>query len=323
MKSGEMEKKLLSVIGPMYNEESLVSEYISQTINSLECIKEKYEYELVLVNDGSSDNTYEKLIEAHANNPYVISVVNHSRNFGLEGAVKSGLEKAKGDYVVVMDADLQDPPSLISAMLEKAEAGADIVIATRKARNNDNLFKRSTADLYYKILDTLSGKLKLERNAANFRLLSRKAVNQIKELPEVNPTFRVSVPFIGMKTDVVYYERDKRYAGKTKYNLSSLIKCALDGITGISVKPLENLFKIAIFLFLLFIVAFASVFFVPLSLKPTSVIISIMLFLAVIFSFILSVIATYIAQIMIEVKRRPTSIIYEYIQSEVSKKYGI
>ena len=305
-------KKLVSVVAPMYNEEKLVHAYCEETLKALSQLSDRYDFELVLVNDGSKDNTYSIMLSEQAEHPDIVTTVCLSRNFGLEGAVNAGLRKAAGDAVVVMDADLQDPPSLIPEMIAKWEQGADVVVGSRVSRSNDSFFKKSSASLYYGILNSYSGRLKLEKSAANFRLLSRKAVDQILAMPEVNQVFRVSVPFIGMKTEVIEYDRDKRYAGKTKYGLKSMIPYALDSITGISVEPLR---KISVFLpitLLLFIGAIVAVFLVPAEWKPACLVIMAACLLTGFILISLAVMAEYIAQIMIEAKGRPTSVIYEY-----------
>ncbi|MBR1906436.1 MAG: glycosyltransferase family 2 protein [Clostridiales bacterium] len=305
-------KKLVSVIAPMYNEEKMVHVYCEETIKVLSQLSDRYDFELVLVNDGSKDNTYPIMLSEQAEHSDIVTTVCLSRNFGLEGAVNAGLRKAAGDAVVVMDADLQDPPSLIPEMIAKWEQGADVVVGSRVSRRSDSFFKKSTAGLYYGIMNSYSGRLKLEKNAANFRLLSRKAVDQILAMPEVNQVFRVSVPFVGMKTEVIEYDRDKRYAGKTKYGLRSMISYALDSITGISVEPLR---KISVFLpvtLLMFIGSIVGIFLAPPEWTAACVVIMTACLLTGFILVSLAVMAEYIAQIMIEAKGRPTSVIYEY-----------
>lgn len=303
---------LISIVAPMYNEEATVHAYCEEMCRVADELYDKYKFEIILVNDGSKDNTYKMIKEEHEAHPDCIAVVCLSRNFGLEGAVSAGLRKATGDAVVVMDADLQDPPVLVKEMIGKWEAGADIVIGSRVKRSNDGFFKKLGANTYYKVLNSLSGKVKLEKSAANFRLLSRKACDMLLSLPEVNSVFRVEVPFIGMKTAVVEYDRDKRYAGKTKYNLKSMIPYALDSITGISVEPLR---KIAFFLVFPFVLFIASIIGMICSDDVFRAAWMVLLFGCLLVSIVLiamCIIAEYIAQIMIEVKGRPTSIIYEY-----------
>lgn len=305
-------KKLISIIAPMYNEESLAREYCKETLVMTEALKDKYDFEILLVNDGSKDNTYAIMLDEQQKHPEEISTICLSRNFGLEGAVNAGIRKATGDAVIVMDADLQDPPALIPEMIRKWEAGADVVVGSRVKRSNDNFFKKFGANCYYKVLDSLSGKLKLEKSAANFRLLSRKALNQVLELPEVNSVFRVVVPFVGMKTDILEYDRDKRFAGKTKYNLKSMIPYALDSITGISVEPLRKIMYFIPIMMIAFIASLFGLVFATSQWKPACLILMI---LSVMFGFLfiaLSIVAEYVAQIMTEVKGRPISIIYDY-----------
>lgn len=313
-------KKLISIIAPMYNEESLVQTYCEETMKSLESVADQYDYELVLVNDGSKDQTYAKMLEQQQMHPNNITLVCLSRNFGLEGAVKAGVEKAKGDAVIVMDADLQDPPSLLPEMIHKWENGADVVVCSRVKRSSDSLFKKFTANCYYKILDSLSGKLKLEKSAANFRLLSRKAVDTFLTLPESNGVFRVMVPYVGMKTEIVEYDRDKRYAGKTKYNLKNMVPYALASITGISIEPLRKIFWFIPLDFLLFI---GSIIGMLITQDIWRAMWCIILVLSVLFGLLfvaVLIIAEYVGQIMLEVKGRPLSIIYEYSPCEVAKE---
>ncbi|MDD7280183.1 MAG: glycosyltransferase family 2 protein [Oscillospiraceae bacterium] len=305
-------KKLISVVAPMYNEEKLCHQYCSEMLKMAAELSEKYLFEIVLVNDGSKDNTYELMLKEQQANPNEITVICLSRNFGLEGAVNAGLRKAAGDAVIVMDADLQDPPKLIPEMIAKWENGADIVVGSRVSRSNDNFFKKFTAGCYYKVLDSLSGKLKLEKSAANFRLLSRRALDQLLELPEVNSVFRVVVPFIGMKTDIIEYDRDKRFAGTTKYNLKSMIPYALDSITGISVQPLRKLLLLLPLIFVIFIASIVAMIFTSGQWQAVSCLIMAMSFFSGLIMLSLVVIGEYIAQIMTEVKGRPISLIYDY-----------
>jgi len=305
-------KKLISVIAPMYNEENLVFAYIAETLKVLESIADDYDYEIILVNDGSQDHTLQKMIEAQALYPDHLGIVNLTRNFGLEGAINAGLKSINSDAVIVMDADLQDPPALMLEMIKKWENGADIVSASRASREHDSFFKRFTAQLYYQFLRSLAGRLKLELNAANYRLLSRKALDVLLSFPEVNTYFRVNVPFLGMKTDSVEYSRDERMSGKTKYGFASLFRCALDGITSISIEPLNKMFSLTVFtsgLFLLFLVVS---FFLVNEWKLFFLYLTGISFFFNILFFLLAIIAVYIGQIMIEVRGRPTSLVYDY-----------
>lgn len=312
-------QKLISIIAPMYNEEEVCPLYIEETMKVVRELEPEYRVEIICVNDGARDSTLEKMYEAQKNYPEHVGVVNLTRNFGLEGAVNAGLRTATGDAVVVMDADLQDPPQLILEMVKKWEDGADIVVASRETRTNDSFFKRTTANIYYSILDSLSGKLKLEKSAANYRLLSRTAVDTVLALPEVNTYFRVDVPFIGMKTDKVSYNRDERAAGITNYNFSRLIRCALDGLTSISVEPLRKVMLMIPIMGLLLVLAVVGAVFTT---GFWQVILGITAVISFFFSMlfvVLFVMCEYIGQIMTEVRHRPTSLIYSYKPSKNSQ----
>lgn len=311
--------KLISIIAPMYNEEQVCPLYIEETMKVVRQLEPEYRVEIICVHDGAKDHTLEKMYEAQAKYPEHVGVIDLTRNFGLEGAVNAGLRTATGDAVVVMDADLQDPPQLIVEMVKKWEAGADIVVASRETRTNDSFFKRTTANIYYKVLDSLSGKMKLEKSAANYRLMSRRAVDTVIALPEVNTYFRVDVPFVGMKTDKVSYNREERAAGTTNYDFVKLVRCALDGLTSISIEPLRKVMlmiplmvviMIGTILGAIFTDGYASILF------GVSAVIS--FFFTLLFS-VLFIMSEYIGQIMTEVRHRPTSLIYSYKPSKNSQ----
>ena len=311
---------LISIIAPMYNEEKVCPLYIEETMKVVKKLEPKYRVEIICVNDGAKDNTLNEMVKAQAKYPDHVGIINLTRNFGLEGAVNAGLKTATGDAVIVMDADLQDPPELILEMVKKWETGADIVVASRETRTNDTFFKRTTANIYYKLLDSLSGKLKLEKSAANYRLMSRRAVDTVLSLPEVNTYFRVDVPFIGMKTEKVSYNREERAAGVTNYDFEKLVRCALDGLTSISIEPLR---KVMITIPLMFVLLVASI----IGALFTTGYWSLLLGIAAIISFfflmlfiVLFIMCEYIGQIMTETRHRPTSLIYSYSPSKNSEK---
>ena len=311
---------LISIIAPMYNEEQVCPLYIEETMKVVKKLEPKYRVEIICVNDGAKDNTLNEMFKAQAKYPDNVGVINLTRNFGLEGAVNAGLKTATGDAVIVMDADLQDPPELILEMVKKWETGADIVVASRETRTNDTFFKRTTANIYYKLLDSLSGKLKLEKSAANYRLMSRRAVDTVLSLPEVNTYFRVDVPFIGMNTERVSYNREERAAGVTNYDFEKLVRCALDGLTSISIEPLR---KVMLTIPLMFVLLAASI----IGALCTTGYWSILLGITAIISFfflllfiVLFIMCEYIGQIMTETRHRPTSLIYSYSPSKNSEK---
>ncbi len=311
--------KLISIIAPMYNEEQVCPLYIEETMKVVRQLEPQYRVEIICVNDGAKDHTLDRIYECQQKYPEHIGAVNLTRNFGLEGAVNAGLKTATGDAVVVMDADLQDPPALILDMVKKWEAGADVVIASREARSKDTFFKRTTANIYYWVLDSLSGKMKLEKSAANYRLMSRKAVDTVLALPEVNTYFRVDVPFIGMKTDMVSYDREERAAGVTNYNFEKLVRCALDGLTSISIEPLRKVMLMIPIMLVLMILAIVGA---TLTAGNTSLLFGIVAVISFFFTLlfvVLFIMCEYIGQIMTEVRHRPTSLIYSYKPSKNSQ----
>lgn len=313
-------KQLISIIAPMYNEEKLVSQYCAEMYKEMKNLNNQYDFEIILVNDGSKDDTLKNMLKSQNDNIKEVTIINLSRNFGLEGAISAGLTKAKGDAVVAMDADLQDPPRVIIEMIKKFEEGYDVVTAARIKRESDTLFKKASAKLFYKLMDILSGKLKLEKSAANFRLLSRKAVDIILSFGEINSVFRVSVPYVGLKSSVVEYERDKRYIGTTKYNLKSMISYALNSITSISIEPLRKIFWTVPFSFFIAIIFFISIFLSNDLWQATFVILTVVsIFFGLLFLCV-SLIAEYIAQITVEAKGRPNFIIDDYIPCDNTKR---
>ena len=229
--------KKISIVVPMYNEEEMAPlffEAVDKVISGIQ----NYEFEIVVTNDGSRDNTLNILQEEY-NKRNNLVVVNLSRNFGHEPAVRAGLLNCTGDAAIVMDADLQDPPEVIPALIETWEQGYDVINAKRSSRKNDTSFKRDTAGLYYKVLNKLSGKIKIPQNVANFRLISRRVIDEVNNLPEKERVFRVEVPFVGFNTAEVLFARPSRAKGETKYSLKAMVNLAVQSITVASVAPLR------------------------------------------------------------------------------------
>lgn len=310
-----MNKKLISIIAPMYNEEFIVKEYCEKVLRVIAQLQPRYDFELVLVDDGSVDRTLARMCEMKEQLPDEITIVKLTRNFGLEAAISSGLKIAAGEAVVVMDADLQDPPELLLDMILEWESGSEIVIASREKRTGDGSIKRLTAYAFYKFFDLLSGRLRIERDAANYRLLDRRAVALVLSMPEVNPIFRIVVPYVGLKTKVIFYDRVNRFAGKTKYSIGSMYRFALDNLTSLSIEPLRKLMYITFFSFFVTLTFFIGIFLLPENYFQVLVVISVIsLFFSILF-FCVALIAEYLGQIFIEVKQRPTSLIGEYLPS--------
>lgn len=238
-------KKLISIVVPMYNEHEMVDIFFER-INHVVQENNAYDFEILVVNDGSKDDTL-ALLKEHKKHQPNLTIVSLSRNFGHEPAVAAGLSKAKGDAVIVMDCDMQDPPEVISEMLKKFEEGYEVVNGRRASRKEDSLMKRLTAKEFYKICDKMSGKIRVPQNVGHFRLISRRVVNEVNRLTEKNRVFRIQVPYVGFKTTEVLFTRAKREKGKTKYNYKSMTKLAMDAFASSTVAPLTWPIKWGVF----------------------------------------------------------------------------
>ena len=250
-----MNSKLLSIVVPMYFEEKVVDECYKRLTHV--AAENSLNYELVFVNDGSTDRTLE-LLEHIAQADSHVKVISLSRNFGHQIAVTAGIDKAKGDAIVIIDSDLQDPPELIPEMIKLWEQGYDVVYGKRKKRDGESWFKLTTAKMFYRFLDKMST-VKIPVDTGDFRLVDRKVIEALKKMPEHNRFLRGMASWVGFKQIPLQYERKERFAGETKYPLKKMIKFALDGIFSFSVKPLklaEYLRSIAILIALIIILYF-------------------------------------------------------------------
>ena len=230
--------KKISVVIPMYFEEEVANECYNRTKKILNSLN-NYEHEIVFVNDGSKDKTLEILANI-AKNDMCVKILSFSRNFGHQAAVTAGLKYTTGDAVVIMDADLQDPPEVIIEMIELWEHGNEVIYAKRKSREGESRFKLFTAKMFYKILNGLSD-VDIPKDTGDFRLADRKVVDVINSLPEHNKFLRGLFSWVGFKQIALEYERKQRFAGKTKYPLKKMLKLASDGIISFSTKPLKIL----------------------------------------------------------------------------------
>lgn len=224
---------LLSVVAPVYNEEALIEVFYERVCAALEGIP----FELVLVDDGSRDGTTGILSRLAESDPRV-RLVFLSRNFGHQTALTAGLDHATGDAVVMLDADLQDPPELILQMLDQWRSGCDVVYAVREERAGESQFKLATARWFYRIFDWLA-QVELQHNSGDFRLLDRRALDALLSMRERNRFLRGMTVWVGFRQAAVPYHRDPRYAGQTKYTLSKMLTFSLDAISSFSHRPLQ------------------------------------------------------------------------------------
>ena len=293
---------LLSVVAPMFNEEGTVREFYARVTTALQGLN----YELILVDDASGDRTPELLDDLAATDPRV-RVIYLSRNFGHQAALTAGLEHARGDAVVMLDGDLQDPPELIATMLERWQEGYEVVYGQRTRREGETKAKLATSRWFYRLFARVTG-LDLAQNAGDFRLLDRRALDALLSLPERNRFLRGMTVWIGFKQTPVSYEREPRHAGETKYTWRKMVHFAVDAISSFSLMPLQLatllgfVFSIVAFLALpLVIVARIAHIYVP----GVSTILFVILFLGGIQLITVGLIGEYVGRIYEEVKGRP------------------
>lgn len=238
-----LQPPLLSVIVPAYNEDEVLPEFHRRLANVVTSLGVRSE--IIYVNDGSTDNTLQVIRELQASWPCV-TVVDLSRNFGKEAAMTAGFDLAQGDAVVVIDADLQDPPELISEMVEKWQAGFDMVYAQRTVRDGESLIKKSTSYLFYRLIQRVS-RVQIPKDTGDYRLLSRRAVTALNSLREQHRFMKGLFAFIGFPQTAILYRRDPRFAGETKFNYWKLWNFAIEGFTSFTIAPLKVATYIGIF----------------------------------------------------------------------------
>ncbi|MDF1758816.1 MAG: glycosyltransferase family 2 protein [Legionellaceae bacterium] len=296
----------VSVVVPVYNEEEVIESFLQTTL----AVMTAYfiDYEIILIDDGSTDSTV-KLCSKYLKKYKSMRLISFSRNYGHEIASTAGLEHASGDYVVLMDADLQHPPELIPDMVEKATTGYDVVCALRSNRDDESWMKKTMARLFYSISRRMTG-FELDADTGNFRLLSRKVVDSLNKMKESNRHLIMMFAYVGFKTTNISYHCPERIAGKTKYNIVKLISLSLDSIIGFSSRPLRlmSIFSVMISIIMMCYAGFILIqkLFTHQQLADgmASVIFLISGLFSVLFLF-LAVISEYISRILIESKNRP------------------
>lgn len=303
--------KKISLVIPMYCEEQVVDECYKRIKKVLESMQ-NYQYEIIFVDDGSIDKTLEKL-EIFAEENENVKIISFSRNFGHQAAVTAGLKEVTGDVIVIIDADMQDPPELIPDMIKYWEQGNDVIYGKRTTRKGESSFKLLTAKMFYKTLNALSD-VEIPRDTGDFRLVDRKVVNTINNLPEHNKFLRGLFSWVGYKQYAYEYERQERYAGKTKYPLKKMLKLSSDGIISFSRRPLKIVGGLGVISILISIVilVYALISYIyklnNLSAGWTSLMVAVT-FLSGVQLIYLWIISEYIGRIYDESKGRPEYII--------------
>lgn len=313
-------KQILYLVIPCYNEQEVLHETARRLREKMESLMEREmisrESRIMFVNDGSRDRTWEIIRELHESDP-IYQGVKLSRNRGHQNALLGGLMTAKeyADMVISMDADLQDDIDVVDRFVEKYYEGCEIVYGVRSARKTDTFFKRFTAEGFYKLINFMGGEVVF--NHADYRLMSRRALDELAKYKEVNLFLRGIVPMIGFQTGIVTYERHERFAGESKYPLKKMLALAVDGITSLSIKPIRAIVLLGMLIFLcsiaMLIYSLVQHFLGNTSIGWTSLIVSIwaiggLQLLAI------GVIGEYIGKIYLETKERPKYIIEEVLR---------
>ena len=312
--------KTITVMIPAYNEQEVLSSLFKR-LDFLSKSAEKYEFEFLFINDGSHDKTLEMIMRQSKKDPR-ISYINLSRNFGKEVAMMAGIDHAQGDAMVIIDADLQDPPELIPEMIHYWEQGYDDVYARRKSRKGETWLKKKTSSWYYKLLQS-STSVPIQVDTGDFRLLSRRCIDALKQFRESQRNTKALFSWIGYKKKEILYDRDPRIAGETKWNYRKLVNLAIDGITSFTTAPL----RIAT-LFGFFISFLAFCWIIYLLVRPLfgistgagySSLMAVVLFLGGVQLLSLGIIGEYIGRIFVETKHRPLYLIEEYHAGTIQK----
>ena len=305
--------KKISIIIPAYNEEDSLPYLYERLTKLIDDIK-NYEFEILFVNDGSKDKTLE-IIKEYRKKDNRFAYVNLSRNFGKEIAMIAGLDYAKGDAVVFMDADLQDPPELLPELIKYWEEGYDDVYARRKTRDGETFLKKFTSKMYYRVLQKLTN-IQIQKDTGDFRLLDRRCVNALKKLRESQRCSKSMFSWIGYKKKEVLFDREPRVAGKTKWNYKKLIDLAIDGITSFTTSPLRlsTYLTIPTFitlaLYFIYVIVKSCTIHEPI--QAFQAIILLNLFFFGIIILLIGIIGEYLGRIFNETKNRPLYFIDEY-----------
>jgi glycosyltransferase involved in cell wall biosynthesis len=306
---GYGDRYLISVVAPVYNESANIEAFYSRVTIVMQ--NTAYDYEIIFVNDGSKDDSM-AIMTRLAYRDSKVKVIDLSRNFGKEIALSAGIDFAAGDAVIPIDVDLQDPPELIPQLIAKWQEGYDVVYATRTERAGETWLKKITAHLFYKTINKLT-KIEIPADTGDFRLLGKQVVDAFKHLPERNRFNKGLFSWVGFRQTGVEYQRDSRYAGKSKYNYSKMWNYALDGITSFSQVPLQLAtyfgFIVALIAFIYAIYIIVRTLFFAHEVPGYPSLITIMLFLGGVQLMTIGILGEYIGRIYSEVKERPLYLI--------------
>lgn len=317
-----MREPILYIVVPCYNEEEVLPETSKRLKAKLESLMDKGKISrksrIMFVNDGSRDRTWEIIDELHGSDP-IFSGVNLSRNRGHQNALLAGLMTAKDrcDAAISMDADLQDDIDAVDAMMDKFLDGCEIVYGVRSSRKKDTFFKRFTAEAFYRLMNAMGAETVF--NHADYRLMSRRALEGLAQFKEVNLFLRGIVPMIGYTTGTVEYERGERFAGESKYPLKKMLAFALEGITSLSTKPIRYITALGILIFLvsiIMLIVFVIQWAAGMTVAGWASVICSVWAIGGLMLLALGVIGEYIGKIYLETKERPRFLICEVLDDE-------
>ncbi|GMG94556.1 polyisoprenyl-phosphate glycosyltransferase [Cupriavidus metallidurans] len=323
MSSDNRSQGTVSVVVPIFNEEQVLPLFHARLGAVLETLP--YASEVIYVDDGSRDRTLEVLKTIRVSDE-TVGIIELSRNFGKEAALTAGLDAASGDAVVVIDADLQDPPELIPVLIDKWEQGFDVVYATRRTREGESFLKKATAHCFYRLMGKLSD-IDIPADTGDFRLMSQRAVAAIGQLREQNRFMKGLYSWIGFHQTSILYDRDARASGRTKFNYRRLLRFAIDGITGFSTIPLRIatsvglLVAVPAFGMALYTIGKTLLFGDPVRGYPS--LMTVVLMLGGLQLFFLGILGEYLGRLFNESKRRPLYLIAGYTPATEMAKEGI
>lgn len=306
-------QRLLSLVVPVYNESDTIGVFYERATKALAAIP-GLNYEVLFVDDGSRDDSYAQLLKL-AQRDSRLRIIKFSRNFGHQIAITAGIDRAIGDAVAVIDADLQDPPEVIASMVDRWREGYDVVYGVRAGRTGEGRMKLLTAALFYRLLNRIT-KIEVPVDVGDFRLMSRRVVDQLKQMREKDRFVRGLVSWIGFRQTGVPYQRDRRYAGETKYPFGKMVKFAFDGITSFSTVPLKLatwLGYVASGLAFLYMLSVFVQKALGMTVQGWATVMVAMLFLGGVQLISLGIIGEYLGRVFTELKPRPMYIVEEEV----------
>ena len=314
-KATERARPVYSIVAPAINEEDTLPHFYERVVAVMEQVGEPFE--VVLINDGSSDGTFRVMRALHERDPRV-RVVDFSRNFGHQIAISAGLDYARGDAVIIMDSDLQDPPEVIPQLIARWKAGVEVVYAQRARRKGETRFKLLTAAAFYRLIARITS-VEIPRDTGDFRLLDRRVVETLVTMREQHRFMRGLSAWVGFRQEAVPYDRHERFAGATKYPLRKMIRFALDAITAFSYAPLQLATSFGFILAALSLVGIVIAILVRVfggAIQGQGTTLIVVLFLGGIQLIFLGIIGEYLGRIYDEVRARPLYIVREVLDED-------